>query len=352
MDIRRRLMGIVLGITVLLHGLAHAVLPMRAADVVAPGVLAPTMTALYVLAMVGFVAAGLGLLGVRPLSRAVVPFAIAAGVVGLTAQLWHRDAGLWAGVVLSATLPVLVMLFAALHPRLPVGHVSRPWWKRAGDVGGVLLLAWVAASVTLWPWHRAWGTAPHEWSTALPGDSKPRQPQFEILHAVAIDAPPSAVWPWLVQIGHDRAGFYSYDWLERLFGVEIHNVQVIRPEWQTLHAGDAVYATQENYLGGVFGRRPGWRVAAIEENLALVLDGWGAFVLIPTPGGGTRFLIRSTISNRRIPVWASAVNLLAFELPHFIMQRKMMVTIKTLAEQRRGPVQTHEGPTAIHAKGQ
>ena len=52
MDIRRRLMGITLGVTVLLHGLGHAVLPMRAADVVAPGVLAPTMTALYVLAMI------------------------------------------------------------------------------------------------------------------------------------------------------------------------------------------------------------------------------------------------------------------------------------------------------------
>jgi len=63
-----------------------------------------------------------------------------------------------------------------------------------------------------------------------------------------------------------------------------------------------------------------------------VLEGWGAFVLVPDVRGGTRFLIRSTVSNERIPVWAAALNLTAFELPHFIMQRRMMLRIKELAE--------------------
>jgi hypothetical protein len=65
-----------------------------------------------------------------------------------------------------------------------------------------------------------------------------------------------------------------------------------------------------------------------------VLEGWGAFVLLPTHDGKTRFIIRSTISNRNIAVWASTLNFMAFELPHFIMQRRMMLTIKSLAEQR------------------
>ena len=65
---------------------------------------------------------------------------------------------------------------------------------------------------------------------------------------------------------------------------------------------------------------------------ALVLENWGAFVLLPTPDGHTRFLIRSTMSHERIPTWAAALNLTAFQLPHFIMQRKMMLTIKALAE--------------------
>jgi hypothetical protein len=277
------------------------------------------------------VATGLGLLGVRPLNRAVVPLVFAAGVIGLGAQLAYFDAGLWPGVLLSVSLPVATLLFATLQPPAAT-PLPRPLWKRTGDVAGLLFLAWVAASATLWPWHRSWGAAPYEWSAALPGDHSPRTPQFEILHAVAIDAPPEAVWPWLVQLGQDRAGFYSYDWLERLFGVDIRNVDEIRPEWQTLRPGDSVHATQERYLGGAFGNRPGWRVAAVHTNAALVLEGWGAFVLVPTADGGTRFIIRSTISNERIPVWASAVNLVGFELPHFIMERKMMLTIKALAE--------------------
>jgi hypothetical protein len=55
--------------------------------------------------------------------------------------------------------------------------------------------------------------------------------------AITIQAPPDAIWPWLVQMGQDRGGFYSHDWLERLFGAEIHNADRIRPEWQTLAVG-------------------------------------------------------------------------------------------------------------------
>ena len=174
---------------------------------------------------------------------------------------------------------------------------------------------------------------------ALPGDREPRTPRFEILHAVTVAAPPSDVWEWLVQVGHDRAGFYSYDWLERLFWADIHNVTEIRPEWQSRHAGDRVYAVQTDYLGGMFGRRPGWSVTLAEPGRALVLENWGAFVLLPASNGGTRFLIRSTISHERLPVWAAALNLAAFELPHFIMQRKMMLTIKSLAERSHESVE-------------
>jgi uncharacterized protein YndB with AHSA1/START domain len=168
---------------------------------------------------------------------------------------------------------------------------------------------------------------------ALPGDRSPRTPSFEILHGVTIDAPPSAVWPWLAQLGQDRAGFYSYDWLERAFGAEVRNVRVLRPEWQSRKVGDYVFATQAGYLGGVFGERPGWTIEVFDPERALVLKNWGAFVLVPQPGGRTRLLIRSTISHERIPAWAAALNLAAFELPHFIMQRRMMLGIKTLAEQ-------------------
>jgi hypothetical protein len=323
---------VVLGTSLIVHGLGNAVLPLRGADVIAPGTWMPFMTALYVAAMVGFVAAGLGVLGVPLLRRFAAITVFAGGVAALGAQLWQGDSDLWPGVIFSVTLPVAAILYAAFDDPAPLSLPARSWWHRAGAALGWAFLMWIAVSATAWPWHRTWGTTPAEWTAALPGDHDPRTPAFEIFHGITIDAPPSQVWPWLAQIGQDRAGFYSYDWLERLFLADVRNADRIHPEWQTLHAGERVYATQPGYMGGVFGQRPGWIVDLVEPERALVLRYWGAFVLEPLPGGRTRLLIRSTISNRRIPVWGAALNFAAFELPHFIMQRRMMLGIKQRAE--------------------
>ena len=107
--------------------------------------------------------------------------------------------------------------------------------------------------------------------------------------------------PGWCRSGQDRGGFYSYDWLERLFGAQIHNVDEIRPEWQKRAGGDFVRATQPGYLGGLLGEDLGWYVTEVQANRALVLHYWGAFVLQENGRGGTRLLIRSTTSNRHIP---------------------------------------------------
>lgn len=171
---------------------------------------------------------------------------------------------------------------------------------------------------------------------ALPGDPVQRTAAFELMHAVTIAAPADAVWPWLVQMGQDRAGFYSYDWLERLFLADIHNVDEIRPQWQRLAAGDFVRATQRGYLGGVLGDDLGWFVLDVQPGRALVLQHWGAFVLRDDGYGVTRLLVRSTLSGPDISVCAAAISFTAFELPHFIMERRMLLGIKERAERSRG----------------
>lgn len=335
----RRAFGVLLGLVLILHGLANAVLPLRGIDVAAPGILAPSITAMYVIAIAGFVAAGLGVWGVRPMSSAFMPLAVLAGVGSLLGLLRQTDVGIWLGVSLNSVLMLLTVVYASTAGEdRPPRHTI---WRHAGDAAGLAFLAWVATAAAVWPWSHSWGTTPEEWTMALPGDHAPRTPQFEILHGVTIAAPPSEVWPWLVQIGQDRAGFYSYDWLERLFATGIHNAATIRPEWQSRAVGEMVYATPPGYLGGIFGNRPGWTITTLEPERALVLKNWGAFVLLPMPDGGTRFLIRSTISNERIPAWAAAINLTAFELPHFIMQRRMMLGIKELAERTAGSIERH-----------
>ena len=323
--------GVLLGTLLILHGLANGVLPLRGIDVAGPGSWLHGVALLYVLAIFGFTAAGLGVLGVRPLNRLAVPAVWIAALAALAAQLRAPSGDLWFGVVLSTALPVVTTL---LLVTTPVERQTRlTMWSRAGAIAGMLCLAWVGVAAAAWPWTRSWGTTPQEWQMALPGDRRPRAPRLEIMHGVTIDAPPETVWPWLAQLGQDRAGFYSYDWLERAFGANVHNVSVIRPEWQARRVGEYVYATDAGYMGGLFGERPGWVIEVFEPNRVLVLRHWGAFVLVPQADGRTRLLIRSTISHERIPAWAAAMNLTLFELPHFIMQRRMLLGIKGLAEQ-------------------
>jgi hypothetical protein len=321
-----------LGAVLVLHGLANAVLPLRGIDAAGPGRWIPAIVILCVLAIVGFVAAGLGVAGVRPLDRVSIPAVWVAALSALATHLRAASPDLWIGVTLSTLLPIVTTLFVLTGPAVRDLRAAT-MWTRIGSFAGVLFLAWIGFAAAAWPWHRAWGTTPQEWQMPLPGDHTPRAPQLEILHAVTIEAPPSAVWPWLAQLGQDRGGFYSYDWLERAFGADVHNVTEIRPEWQSRVVGERVYATEAGYMGGLFGERPGWTIEVFEPDRALVLKNWGAFVLVPHPGGQTRLLVRSTISHERIPAWAAALNFTAFELPHFIMQRRMLLGIKALAEQ-------------------
>jgi hypothetical protein len=67
---------------------------------------------------------------------------------------------------------------------------------------------------------------------ALPGDDLVAEPAEQITRAVTIDAEPDAVWPWIIQIGADRGGFYSHEWLENLFGLGIRNSEVVVLAWQ------------------------------------------------------------------------------------------------------------------------
>jgi hypothetical protein len=171
---------------------------------------------------------------------------------------------------------------------------------------------------------------------ALPGDPPERLLASELMHGIAIDAPDWVVWAWLVQIGQDRGGFYSYDALERLFGARITNADAIHAQWQRRDVGELVPATGAHYLGGLLGQRPGWRVTEVQPCRALVLENWGTFAVVPDGEFRSRLLIRSRIGHRHAPAWGAAASFLTFEIPHFIMERGMLRGIKARAEGPRG----------------
>jgi hypothetical protein len=106
---------------------------------------------------------------------------------------------------------------------------------------------------------RRWGSTPIERAAALPGDELVPDPNQQT-HAVTISAAAAAVWPWLVQIGQGRAGFYSHDRLERMVGARITNAEKIHPEWQRVGVGDLV----RTYRPLPRFEPLGWFVAAID----------------------------------------------------------------------------------------
>jgi hypothetical protein len=186
------------------------------------------------------------------------------------------------------------------------------------------------------PWHLRWGATDEEVTQWLPGDDVRPNAEDQVTHAITIDAPPDDVWKWLVQIGQDRGGFFSYDWLENVFGLQIHNVDKIEPEFQHLKVGDFVRSAHRGWLGGRFDEMAGWHVVELEPNRALVLRdqialGSWAFILRPIGADRTRMIIRAR-GNKPVSVGGRWFLYGFVEPAHFIMERKMLLTLKEKAE--------------------
>ena len=194
-----------------------------------------------------------------------------------------------------------------------------------------LLAYWAAAR----PRILRWGATDAELAMPLPGDDIVPDAPLVATRAITIDAPPSAVWPWLVQIGQHRAGFYSYTWLENIFGTHMRNADRIVPEWQHIASGDRVWLHPRVSLEVL---------EVIPDSCLLLAEAW-AFVLIPADGGrSTRFVVRG--HGRYIPdLKLAPLNFLywrlIFEPAHFIMECGMLHGIKKRAEaSARAPSRT------------
>ena len=176
------------------------------------------------------------------------------------------------------------------------------------------------------PWHLKWGATSEDLARSMPGDEIVRRPIFNATRVVTIDARPEDIWPWILQIGFSRAGWYSYDLFDNLGR---HSSERIVPKLQHLEVGDLVP------LGP--GEGSGMLVKELVLNRSMLWwtgkDGqttwaWG---LYPTSGGATRLVTRV-----RAPFsWGqpvSAVWILLDEVADFPMMRKCLLGIKRRAE--------------------
>lgn len=117
----------------------------------------------------------------------------------------------------------------------------------------VLLIASVVTGLTTGyhflfrPWHRQRGATEEEVKRQLPGDDLLSKPCDETTRAITVEASSNDVWPWIVQLGQGRGGFYSHTWLENLARVDIHNLDYIDPKLQDLKEGDTIRMAREDY---------------------------------------------------------------------------------------------------------
>jgi hypothetical protein len=226
-------------------------------------------------------------------------------------------------------------------------------------VGGGRLAATLLLAPLLRRSYNRHGATDDELRRTLPGDGLVPRPKLGYTRAITIDAPVEAVWPWLVQFGQGRGGFYSYDTLENLIGCDIRSVDAILPEHQDLHVGDLIRSGRDSM--------PCWQVVEVAPPRHLVLIGAGTpaapqvpeivevvpdrgyvastwqWVLEPTDGNRrTRLIVRQreTYSPNQAWLWHLV------EPFNFVMEHRMLQGIRQRAEGRQPTKQTRRRPDA------
>jgi hypothetical protein len=169
-----------------------------------------------------------------------------------------------------------------------------------------------------------WGATRDEARRRLPGDELLEEADGTATRAITINAPPTAVWPWIAQMGPSpRGGAYTYDWIENLLGLNMHSVDHVLPEFQHPRVGDGF---------GYGANRMSFRRVEPERVLAAQsADGnwvW-TFVMEETRPGTTRLISRNRF---RLPKLRDKVGMIPMEPASLLMERKMLRGIKQRAE--------------------
>jgi hypothetical protein len=213
--------------------------------------------------------------------------------------------------------------------------------KRLTFFGGGLLAAYVGLAR---PWLARWNASDEEVLGQKPGDELVPHPLIQTTRSITVQAPAQRVWQWIVQIGYERGGFYSYDALERAAGLPgIRSATRIEPELQKLRVGDEVKLSPVTPM----------TVKRLQPGRALVLqivmsplsaqaldprspaepwmDWTWAFLVTPLDDGSCR--LTSRVRGRYAPYFALwPLMALVIEPASFVMDRKLLLTVKQRAE--------------------
>jgi hypothetical protein len=207
-------------------------------------------------------------------------------------------------------------------------------------VGGVAVMIAAFLSPFLRRARSHWGVDEETANRAYPGDDLVETPRFGFTHGVEIGAPAASVWPWIAQIGADRGGFYSYQWLENLVGCEVRNAETIHPEWEA-RVGESLVLHPDPKaprLRIVAVERPRYVVAFAEPDAQARALGkaWAAaswlFFLEPLGDHRCRFISRYRASCSDDLATRLAFGPTLVEPVGFAMDRRMLLGVKERVE--------------------
>jgi hypothetical protein len=211
------------------------------------------------------------------------------------------------------------------YDALPIRLRRSPgeWLRMVGRgiVGAFAILGAILAYPFLGRRWARWGARPEEAVERIDGES-PAQPPVDLyVRGIDIAAPAARVWPWLLQIGQNRGGFFSYELLENLVGCRIHNLDHLEPSLQHLQVGDLIkfHASAEPL-----------KITAIAPGRLLEIGGWWTFLLRPVDENRTRLVIRTRIPRPAGPGTRFFVHALLGPI-HFVMERRMLLEIRRLS---------------------
>ena len=168
----------------------------------------------------------------------------------------------------------------------------------------------------------------------MPGDDVVSRAQFNATRAITIDASPDDVWPWIVQLGYGRAGFYTSAFIDN---AGVHSADRIIEEYQDIHVGDLIPMFHEvhdlaiAYKVDSF-KTDEWMLWVHRPQRDEEPDSTWSWRLTALPGGRTRLVTRMKQDYRWNTPWLAAFNLILMELGDFAMERRMLLGIKARAE--------------------
>ena len=179
-----------------------------------------------------------------------------------------------------------------------------------------------------------WGATKTEVSMPMAGDNN--HSTITSTRAISINASKSDVWKWLVQLGADRGGFYSYDFIEEALGYKNRQQESIKPQFKTIKVGELVRGSIDEKSSIV---PYSFKVLYVKPEDTFVLANWGTFLLKKLNSRQTRLIIRTQVENMSTP-WLKTTNYIAVPL-HFIMERRTLMGIKARAEAGRNVQLSH-----------